>query len=660
MKIKKSYDKKYSPFGKKSLGFFFAEKILDGCVIDAQGKRLQVMGNKLCQVGDKIWTDGKVIFGHTPLRSTPLVLPNIESGIPVVADEIKSGENKYTCGYFTKAGVFKKKQIAEDTWTTNAKKLYKHGKSKEVIDAEIAFDLEEKEVGLYTATATNDGVYFSLGDEEFFSNVTIKKNDLIVESFDLKNLLDEKNKFDKVNSDTGITENVSANAFDKIAEIFSDSEVTPPLNLSAQIVSFKINRHGETEMIVGSHAAGNVNPMKLYSHGKYSKSEFQDETFLWESTDTVLTQDPHLKNALILFWEHCVGGEILNFEVSSWKYDGEIDTDTTLADVETEYLTHFKNGEIVELIEEKFKYPKIKNNSVFTIEYDDENCEVFFGFQFDPPNTWRHDENGYISSYNDPAYVMINDEPVPAGILNTLAVAWTAFFIGGEVDGEKIVVTSPTDINPYVYLVQQCDYVKNHEIPNPIMTYRKFDFGNAFVEDSRFVYYRFFAYENHDLNIKNIFNRSEVHYFILEDSNGKEHKVWLLRDDSAEKNFTAILDEKISEENISDFYFPIQDGYYSEWAIDTNFSPPIFNLLGIYDSFSKIYYNLPTYEKYIPKGGWFENLPNLSLAKLNKGHLLGFHNENLYKIYGNNFEKVGEGLKNFRLREMKNLKGAAK
>lgn len=632
------------------------KKILPDYVIDAQGKQLQLIGNKFCKVGDKVWTDGKIIFGHTPIRGTPLIMPNVESGIPVVADEIT--ENKYTCGYFTNAGNFKRKQIAEDTWTTNAKKLYKHGKNDEVIDAEIDSD----EVGIYTATSTNGGVYFSVGEEEIISSdVTVKKNDLTVENFNLKNLLDEKNKFEKVDSNTGVSETVSANAFDKIAEFFSDTEVTPSLNCSAQITAFNINRHGETEMIVGSHAAANLNPMKLYSHGKYSKSEFQNETFLWESTDTALTQDPHLKNALILLWEHCVGGEILNFEVSSWKYDGEIDTDTTLADVETEYLTHFKNGEIVELIEEKFKYPKIKNNSVFTIEYDDENREVFFGFQFDPPNTWRHDENGYISSYNDPAYVMINDEPVPAGILNTLAVAWTAFFIGGEVDGEKIVVTSPTDINPYVYLVQQRDYVKNHEIPNPIMTYRKFDFGNAFVEDSRFVYYRFFAYENHDLNIKNIFNRGEVHYFILEDSNGKTHKVWLIRDSSDEKKFTAVLNENISSNaTVENFFFPIQDGYKSEWAVDTDFSPPIFNPLGIYDSFSRIYYNLPPYEKYVPDYGYFEKLPNLSIAKLNLGHLLGFHNDGLFKIYGNNFSKVGEGLKNFRLREMKNLKGATK
>ena len=265
-------------------------------VVDAQGKKLQFMGNKFCKVGDTIWTDGKIIFGHTPIRGTPLIMPNVEGGIPVVADEIT--ENKYTCGYFTLAGNFKRKQIAEDIWTTNAKKLYKHGASDDVIDAEIAFD----EVGFYTATATNDGVYFSLGDEEIISSdITIKKNDSVVESFNLKNLLAEKNKF----------ENFSANAFDKIAEIFSDSAITPPINRSAQITAFNVNRRGETEFIVGSHAAANLGSMKLYSHGKYSRDEFQAETFLWESTDTALTQDPHLKTALLLLWEHC----ILRFQV---------------------------------------------------------------------------------------------------------------------------------------------------------------------------------------------------------------------------------------------------------------------------------------------------------------------------------------------------------
>ena len=615
-----------------------------GYVIDAQGKRLQVIGNKLCNIGDKIWTDGKIIFGHTPLRSTPLITPNVESGIPVVADEIKSGENKYTCGYFTKSGVFKNKQIATDTWTTNAIKLYKHGDAKEVIDAEIAFDSEEKEVGLYTVSATNDGIYFSLGDEEIFSNVTIKKNDLTVENFDLKNFLREKNKFEKVDSDTGVTESVSANAFDKIEEIFSDVEVTPPINLTAQITAFKIKRHGETEMIVGSHATANLNPMKLYSHGKYSKSEFQDETFLWESSDTILTQDPHLKNALILFWEHCVGCEIKNFEIFSWKYDGEKNTDTKIADVEAEYLTHFKNGEIVELIEEKFSYPKIKNASIITDEYDDASNKILFGFNFENnPADWRHDENNFISNYVYSPYVEIDGELLPpVGKLNIHAVGWTAFFVGGDVDGEKIVATCPLDTKPEIDLIQQRDYIKNHEIPSPIMTYKKMNFGESFQSGSKFFHYRFFAYETKEI-FKNIFNNGEVYYFVFEDSNGKIHKVWLLRDDS---NFTAILDKKISAENFSDFFFPIQDGYFAKWHYDSEFQ-----ILGIYDSFSEIYHNP------FPKI-YFENLPNLSLAKLNKGHLLGFHNENLYKIYNKNFSKVGKGLKNFRLREMKNLKGA--
>ena len=280
---------------------------------------------------------------------------------------------------------------------------------------------------------------------------------------------------------------------------------------------------------------------------------------------------------------------------------------------------------------------------------------MLFGFQFDPPNTWRHDEYAFISSYVDPVYVEVGGRLLPPKIVNALAVAWTAFFVGGEVGGEKIVATCPLDENPEIHLVQQRDYLKNHEIPNPVMTYRKFDFGNSFVEDSRFVYYRFFAYENCKQEIKKIFNCGEVHHFILHDSNGKIHKVWLIRDDSSEKKFTAVLNENILQKStVESFFFPVQDGYKSEWR----FEDSKFKFLGLYDSFSKFCNTLPPYKKFKP--AHFENLPNLSLARLNKGHLLGFHGDGLFKIYKNNFSKVGEGLKNFRLREMKNLKGATK
>ncbi|MBR6012793.1 MAG: hypothetical protein IK062_03295 [Selenomonadaceae bacterium] len=623
-------------------------------IIDSQGKKLQTAGNKFCQVGDTVWTDGKIIFGHTPLRSTPL-LPNVESGIPVVADALLDDKN-VTCGYFKTSGIFKKKKIAEDDWTTNAKTLYKHGHDKKVIDAEIIFNSDEKEIGLYTVSATNDGVYFSLcGEDDISSYITVKKNDTFIENFRLKNILEEKNKFDRFNSETEQSETVSANAFDKFQEIFSDSSITPIYNLSAQLVAFKINPYVKTEFIVGSRSVANLNPMQPYSHGTYSREEFQANTFLWESTDTALTQDPHLKNSLLMFWEHCVGCEMNNFEVWSWKYnepttDTAIFTDTTVADFEAEYLTQFKNGEVVELIEEKFSYPKIKNLSIETNEHDDEMNKIFFGFDFNLSEL-RHDENGFISSYNYVPSVDINGVPSPpVGDVTTYAIGWTAFFVGGEVDGEKIVSTCPIGTAGEIDFVQPRDYVKNNEIPNPVMTYQKMDFGDAFVIDSDFIHYRFFAYEKISDEIKNIFNKGEVYFFILNDANGKEHKVWLLRDNFSEKNFSTVSDQKISAENFSDFYFPIQDGYTAKWRFDSEFQN-----LGIFDSFSEIYHAIPPYEK---KFFYFENLPNLSICKLKNGHLLGFHNQNLYKIYGNNFEKVGEGLKNFRLREMKNLKGA--
>ena len=75
-----------------------------GGAIDAAGKRLTFVGNNPAQVGDTVWTDGKIIFGHVTLRSTPLIIVE-RGGVPVAfADR----EGNYLFGYFTPNGDFKR------------------------------------------------------------------------------------------------------------------------------------------------------------------------------------------------------------------------------------------------------------------------------------------------------------------------------------------------------------------------------------------------------------------------------------------------------------------------------------------------------------------------------------------------------------------------
>lgn len=101
-----------------------------GIAIDKQGKRLRFIGNLPCQVGDYVWTDGAVIFGHVPTRFTPSI-PDIDGGIPILADNLR--------GYFTERGKFKNFNIVQDDWIVNSRKNFEHGAdtfdSEKVIDA---------------------------------------------------------------------------------------------------------------------------------------------------------------------------------------------------------------------------------------------------------------------------------------------------------------------------------------------------------------------------------------------------------------------------------------------------------------------------------------------------------------------------------------------
>ena len=110
-------------------------------VIDVQGKKLSLIGNKIVKVGDYVWTDGKVVFGHTPIRGGG-ILYNEPSGIPILAQDDLSGNELR--GYFSKNGKFKPYLIMSDSWITNSDKKFGHGietfNNEEIIDAHFADD----------------------------------------------------------------------------------------------------------------------------------------------------------------------------------------------------------------------------------------------------------------------------------------------------------------------------------------------------------------------------------------------------------------------------------------------------------------------------------------------------------------------------------------
>ena len=148
------------------------EAINNGSVTDSQGKILSFIGDLPVKVGDVVYTDGKVVFGHAPKRGSVFLPDEDPTGVPVLSEDLR--------GYFTVNGKYQKYKIAGEEWITNAKRTYRHdqdGKStvveeeeqndnvgkedddkkekilkEEILDAEIVIDEE---------TGTENGVYIA-------------------------------------------------------------------------------------------------------------------------------------------------------------------------------------------------------------------------------------------------------------------------------------------------------------------------------------------------------------------------------------------------------------------------------------------------------------------------------------------------------------------
>lgn len=153
------------------------KSVTAGGVIDVQGKSLSLIGNKFVRAGDLIWTDGNVVFGHTPIRGGG-ILPDEPSGIPVLgARDLR--------GYFTSNGKFKRYNIAGDDWIVNDKKIYAHDTDNaDIIDAEISADgalyTVEKKITDFEALTDKGNILFYCYASNYYSRYQIRRYYLMV------------------------------------------------------------------------------------------------------------------------------------------------------------------------------------------------------------------------------------------------------------------------------------------------------------------------------------------------------------------------------------------------------------------------------------------------------------------------------------------------
>lgn len=125
-----------------------------GCVF-ADGKTLRVIGNLLVRPGDTVYTDGRIVYGHSPVREHAN-LPVNSPGVPFIG--IPIGTDKEFQGYYTDAALRKPKHIGNvtnDSFITNnnSKLFLDRNPYRKVIDAEILANEQGKSIGYSIATA---------------------------------------------------------------------------------------------------------------------------------------------------------------------------------------------------------------------------------------------------------------------------------------------------------------------------------------------------------------------------------------------------------------------------------------------------------------------------------------------------------------------------
>ena len=118
------------------------KEISDDKAVDVQGKVLSFIGYLPVEVGDTVFTDGNVIFGYSKVKGGYNIFSDKVKffTVPVLGDKYLLSElEEELRGYLNNRGKYKKYRIAGTNWIVNSKKLYAHDLNAEnIIDAYIA------------------------------------------------------------------------------------------------------------------------------------------------------------------------------------------------------------------------------------------------------------------------------------------------------------------------------------------------------------------------------------------------------------------------------------------------------------------------------------------------------------------------------------------
>lgn len=158
------------------------KKAEGGYAVGANGEELRLIGPFQIRVGQRVWTDGKVIFGYVRPKSSEFVFPTLDSGIPVLCDNRK--------GYFTKKGVWKNYPVAEHDFIVNNKNIFFGGdnvnqQGEKIFDAVINDDGEIFSVRWYSPIGWTISILADLTKFLSYWKIKLYKNDSMIQMLNI-------------------------------------------------------------------------------------------------------------------------------------------------------------------------------------------------------------------------------------------------------------------------------------------------------------------------------------------------------------------------------------------------------------------------------------------------------------------------------------------
>lgn len=261
-------------------------------VVDAQGRYLSFIGDLPVKEGDIVYTDGKYIFGHAPPKGSPAFFDE-PSGIPVLGDEysLSTEEQKEELrGYFTPSGKYKRYRVKGAEWITNAEKTYAHD-GKETAGTEI--DGQK----VIDAGITDEGDIYIATDGLYRENKTVKYNHHIFIGYHNGELFqtDEPHwvkAYTEPYVGEEVTLGVEAEPIDTSTVIYKNGERSDEFNLKtfADMVTEKSLEARDKIMSLAANVDESGNTLTVPPEGaNWMKQPPPPESFIAASSARVLT-----------------------------------------------------------------------------------------------------------------------------------------------------------------------------------------------------------------------------------------------------------------------------------------------------------------------------------------------------------------------------------